>query len=129
MNCNRTGFHQAQMPFFRGGYRRPKYNVPVNISETETAFEVQVYATGFGKEDIKISVKDDVLLINGQKELENAPKFTQQEFPVKTFERMVALNGKVESENISAKHLDGVLNITLPKSKEALRKDLIVNVQ
>lgn len=129
MNCNRAGFHQAQMPFFRGGYRRPKYNIPVNISETESAFEVQIYASGFNKEHINISVKDDVLLIKGEKELENAPKFTQQEFPVKTFERMVALNGKVESENISAKYLEGVLHITLPKSKEALRKDLIVNVQ
>ncbi len=129
MNCNRTGFHQAHMPFFRGGYRRPKYNVPVNISETETTYEVQVYATGFGKEHITISVKNDVLLVSGLKEVENAPAFTQQEFPVKTFERMVALNGKVESENISAKYLEGVLHITLPKSKEALRKDLIVNVQ
>lgn len=73
---SRLNFHQAQMPYFRGVYRRPKYNVPVNISETETAFEVQVYATGFDKEHITISVIDDVLLIIGQNELENAPKFT-----------------------------------------------------
>ncbi len=129
MNCNRTGFHRAHMPYFRGGYRRPKYNVPVNISETESEYEVQIYATGFNKEHISISIKDDVLLVKGEKVIENAPKFTQQEFPVKTFERMVALNGKVESENISAKYLDGVLHITLPKSKEAQRKDLMVNVQ
>lgn len=42
---------------------------------------------------------------------------------------MVALNSKVESENISVKYIEGVLYIILPKSKEAQRKDLFVNAQ
>ncbi|WP_255068612.1 Hsp20/alpha crystallin family protein [Lacihabitans sp. LS3-19] len=127
---DRAHFHPAfrQMPNFSGGFRRPKYNVPLNISENETEYLVQVYATGFGKENISIAVKEDVLYINGQKEIENPPKFTQQEFPVKTFERVVALNRKVDIENISAKHEDGVLIITLPKSKEALQKDVSIEV-
>ena len=128
---DRSHFHHAfhQMPNFGGGFRRPKYNVPLNISENETEYLVQVYATGFGKENISIAVKEDVLYITGQKEIENPPKFTQQEFPVKTFERMVALNSKVDVENISAKHEDGVLLITLPKSKEALQKDVEIVVK
>lgn len=98
-----------QMPHFGVGFRRPKYNVPVNISETETAYEVQVFATGFSKEQIKLAVKEDVLIITGEKEIENAPKFTQQEFPVKTFERAVALNRKVDVELITARHEAGML--------------------
>lgn len=120
-------FHKMQN--FGGGFRRPKYNVPLNISENETEYLVQVYATGFGKENISIAVKEDVLYITGQKEIENPPKFTQQEFPVKTFERLVALNRKVDVENITAKHEDGVLLVNLPKSKEALQKDLMITVQ
>lgn len=120
-------FHKMQN--FGGGFRRPKYNVPLNISENETEYLVQVYATGFGKENISIAVKEDVLYLTGQKEIENPPKFTQQEFPVKTFERMVALNRKVDVENITAKHEDGVLLITLPKSKEALQKDVSIEVK
>lgn len=120
-------FHKMQN--FGRGFRRPKYNVPLNISENETEYLVQVYATGFGKENITIAVKEDVLYISGQKEFENPPKFTQQEFPVKNFERVVALNRKVDVENITAKHEDGVLLVNLPKSKEALQKDLMITVQ
>lgn len=128
---DKAHYHHAfhKMQNFGGGFRRPKYNVPLNISDNETEYLVQVYATGFGKENISIAVKEDVLYITGQKEIENPPKFTQQEFPVKTFERMVALNRKVDVENISAKHEDGVLLVTLPKSKEALQKDLMITVQ
>jgi HSP20 family protein len=128
---DKSHYHRAfyQMPNFGGGFRRPKYNVPLNISENDTEYQVQVYATGFAKENISIAVKEDVLYITGQKEFENPPKFTQQEFPVKTFERVVALNRKVDVESISAKHEDGVLMINLPKSKEALQKDLTITVQ
>ena len=53
-------------PFASGPHRRPKYNVPLNVTETDTEFEVFVYATGFGKEDITVTVFDDVLTVAGQ---------------------------------------------------------------
>src|SRR5476649_2057421 len=48
-----------------GEFKRPKYNVPLNIIDNETSFEVHVYAVGFLKENIKLSVTDDVLYISG----------------------------------------------------------------
>lgn len=104
-----------------GFYRRPKYNVPLNIVNKEQAFEVHVYAYGFAKENIKISVIDDALYISGTRELnENElPDFSHQEFPVKTFERALKLNGQVDITAITAKQEDGVLKITLPKTPEA----------
>jgi HSP20 family protein len=100
-----------------GGYRRPKYNVPINISEQEDSFTVYVYATAFEKENIKISVSDDVLYVRGTKAVDEStvPKFVLQEFPVRTFEREVQLRGQVDVQSISAKHENGVLLITLPK--------------
>ena len=103
------------------GFNRPNYNVPLNITDNETAFEVYVYAVGFAKENIKLSVTDDVLYISGTRALpENVePNFSRQEFPVKTFERVLNLNGQVDTEGISARQEDGVLIITLPKSEDA----------
>ena len=105
-----------------GGFgRRPKYNVPLNIIDTEAAFQVHVYANGFAKENIKVSVIDDGLYISGTRELnENeVPEFSHQEFPVKVFERALQLNGQVDITAISAKHEEGILKITLPKTAEA----------
>jgi HSP20 family protein len=115
-------FYGKYAPGAFGGYpRRPKYNVPINISDHETHFQVDVYAVGFAKENIKISVVDDVLYISGTRTIDenNQPNFSRQEYPVKSFERMVSLNGQVDTSGIKARQEDGVLSVILPKSAEA----------
>ena len=108
--------------YFRGGghFRRPKYNLPINIADNETSFDVYVYAPGYAKENIKISVQDDILYISGTRVVdeENLPNFSRQEYPIKSFERMLNLNGQVDISGIKAKQEDSVLIITLPKNAE-----------
>lgn len=128
--CGSAYQKQYFMPHFaKGGYRRPKYNVPMNVVESETAYEVHVFAVGFGKEHISLTVVDDVLYISGTKTIETSPNFTRQEFPVKNFERTLNLNGQVDVENISAKSENGVLIVSLPKTKEAQKKEYKVEVK
>ena len=102
-------------------YRRPKYNVPVNVVDNPSHFEVQVYALGFAKENIRIAVQDDILYISGTRTIDenNPPNFSLQEYPVKSSERSLALNGQVDKAGISARQVEGVLIITLPKSPDA----------
>jgi HSP20 family protein len=107
---------------FRGEhFRRPKHNLPINIADNETNFEVYVYALGYAKENIKISVQDDTLYISGTRTVDEAalPNFSKQEYPIKSFERLLNLNGQVDTANISARQEEGVLIITLPKNAEA----------
>ncbi len=103
------------------GFRRPKYNVPVNIAEGENTFEVYVYALGFDKENIKVSITDGWLHISGTRTVDenNLPNFVSQEYPIKSFERIVQLNEQVDTTGINAKQENGVLIITLPKTAEA----------
>lgn len=127
--CNHAGSHPAfarhqhfnAQRNFGPGFRRPKYNVPVNIDEVENHYTISVYATGFEKENIQLSITDDVLYIKGTRTIdeENKPNFTKQEFPVKSFERRIILNGQVDTAAITAKQENGVLKISLPKSAEA----------
>lgn len=135
--CNTAGFgpahrshHFGHHKFGEGFYRRPKYNVPVNIEETANGYEVKVYATGFEKENIKLSVVEDVLYITGTRTIDenNKPNFTKQEFPVKSFERVIALNGQVDSAAIKAKQENGVLIVTLPKTAAAQTPAHEINV-
>ncbi len=106
----------------RGSYfRRPKYNVPLNILDAGTAYEVHVYALGFHKDNITLSVVEDMLYISGTRTIDESspPVFSRQEYPVKSFERVLTLNGQVDTQNIRARQEDGVLIITLPKTLEA----------
>lgn len=101
--------------------RRPKYNVPLNVSETDTTFEVHVYALGFQKENIKISVADGLLHITGIRTVdeENTPVFSRQEFPVRSFERLLGLSEAADQTAIRARQVEGVLIGTLPKTTQA----------
>lgn len=115
------GSHKFGKGQWHQGFRRPKYNVPVNIAETATGYEVHVYALGFDKENIKIAVTDGVLYISGTRTVDEAglPKFSTQEYPVKSFERSVSLSENIDTTNIAAKQENGVLIVTLPKTAEA----------
>lgn len=135
--CNNAGYGPAHERrghhfdrYLMGGFKRPKYNVPVNIEEAENSYTVTVYATGFDKENIKLSVTDEVLYITGTRTIDenNKPNFTKQEFPVKSFERMISLNRQVDASNIKAKQENGVLIVTLPKTAEAQKPSQEINV-
>lgn len=121
------GYYRNHLQF---GYRRPKHNMPVNVMEHPENFEVFVFATGFDKENIKISVTNDVLFISGTRNVpeDYAPEFTLQEFPVRSFERSLALNGKVELNGITARQENGVLIIDLPKTASAKSEEKSIPV-
>ena len=115
----------------RGGFfRRPKYNVPLNVSESDTHYEVHVYAVGFDKENITITVEDEVLLIRGKRSIDqdHPPRFRRQEYPVKHFERVVSLHGQVATDQITAKQEGPVLIINLPKTPEAQSSSQAVKI-
>lgn len=121
MNKSRRnrGEHPARK-FQRAGYRRPKYNIPVNIIDEETYFEAWVYCLSFKKEDINIFISDDVIYITGKRHPENdAPNFMLQEYPIKSFERTFELSHLADKSNITARQEDGILKIRVPKVKEA----------
>lgn len=112
---------------FGHGFRR----VPANIEETDDSFIIHLFAPALVKEDLKVLTKDDVLTISySPKEQEDsAAQFSRREYSNGAFERAFALNGKVLSENISAKYADGILKVTLPKNpeKNIPAKDIAVN--
>jgi len=89
---------------------------PVNIQELEDRFELNVYVSGFSKEDIQIKVSNDFLLITGNRPADNLDQnWKRQEFFKTSFERKFELSEKVDQENISAKFEAGVLVVTLKK--------------
>lgn len=112
-------YHHAR--HFGGWGRRPKYNVPVNIADKDTYYEVSVYATGFDKENIKLKISGNELFISGTRHVDETeiPTFVKQEFPVRVFERVISLGDGIDVEAITARQENNVLYISLPKNAAA----------
>jgi HSP20 family protein len=112
-------WHRHMEQRFGGGFRR----VPVNIEETDSSFELSLFAPALVKENISIHVKDDVLTV-----AYNAPEqpgeanaqhnYRRREYSNGSFERTFLLNGKVLADNIKANYADGILKVSLPKNPE-----------
>lgn len=95
---------------------------PVNIRETDKAYQLDVIAPGLKKEDFNIQVEKDVLIVSFEKKEENAEtaeKFIRNEYQFRSFKRSFTLSDKINSADIAATYTDGVLSITLPKTEPA----------
>lgn len=113
-------FHNGWNNVLAADSPKDRMNVPVNILETEKAYELSVIAPGLSKEDFKINVERDVLQVSfDQKEEANETegKWLRKEYKFRSFKRSFTLNEKIDANGISAKYTDGVLKVTLPKKE------------
>lgn len=100
----------------------------VNVKEDKDSFVVEMAAPGFGKDDFKVELNNDLLTISSEKKFENETKegerFTKREFSYQSFCRSFTLPVTVENEKISARYENGILNIAIPKKEEAKPKPI-----
>jgi len=95
----------------------------VNIKDLDAQFEIELAVPGMKKSDFEIEVEDGMLSISSSMEEEQVTekgKFTRREFSYNSFKRTFAIPESVDPSNIEAQYSDGVLQLRLPKRKEAL---------
>jgi len=100
-----------------------------NITESEKAIEVAVELPGLKAEDVKVELHDRALWVSGEKKEEkeeSGKTFHRMERRTGSFRRAFNLPVEVEDGNVDAKFADGVLTVTLPKSKKAAPKKIEV---
>ena len=93
----------------------------LNVSENETSVEVSVELPGMNEKDIQVSVDKNMLTIKGEKKAdreENNRSYRHMERRFGSFQRSIHLSNSVEIDKIQASFKDGVLVITLPRSKK-----------
>ncbi len=96
-----------------------------NIKETPEAFLLDLAAPGMAKDDFSIRVENNNLCIEASKEDSNERKrenFTRKEYNYSHFRRSFALPESVKTEDINAEYHDDILQLTLPKREDAMRK-------
>jgi HSP20 family protein len=95
----------------------------VNIKDLEAQFEIELAVPGMKKSDFEIEVEDGLLSISSSLEEEQVTekgKFTRREFSYNSFKRTFTIPDSVDPSNIEAQYSEGVLQLRLPKRKEAL---------
>ena len=104
----------------------------VDIYETEN-HEVVIKAElpDVKKEDIGVTVENNVLTLTGERKQEESVKreqFQRVERRFGSFSRSFSLPATVNASQIAASYKDGVLTVRLPRREEAKPKQITVNV-
>lgn len=97
----------------------------VNVGENNDAFIIEVAAPGMKRGDFHVALDNNVLTISSNRdgyteEKDKGNHYIRREFSYQAFQRSFALpENKVEGDKISAKYVDGILAIFVPKKEEA----------
>jgi HSP20 family protein len=97
----------------------------IDQSENEAAYHVAVELPGIEEKDVEVSLVDNDLTIRGERELDKEEKeqsYYLRERAHGSFRRSLSFPVQIDENKVKAAFADGVLSITLLKTKEAQKK-------
>ena len=103
----------------------------VDISEDEKEYVVKAELPEMKKEDVKLTVQDNVLSISGERKYEKeekGKKYHRVERAYGSFMRSFTLPEDADGTKVAAEYKDGVLRVHVPKSEKAKPKSIEVKV-
>lgn len=108
---------------------RSMQRAAVNIFKTDSSFEMLVFAPGRIREHFHLDVKGTTLTVSYlPPEGFPRPDWILREYSRGGFERTFDLDESIDADNISAKYVDGVLQVSLPimPGKQAAKREIVV---
>lgn len=103
----------------------------VDISETEKEYIIKAELPEVKKEEVKVSVEEGVLTIQGerkQEKEEKGKKFHRIERSYGSFMRSFSIPDDADEAAVSAEFKEGILSVRLGKSEKAKPKSVEVKV-
>ena len=93
---------------------------PIDVEEKDDEIIIQAEIPGLDKDDFKVEIADDRLILRGQKKLENEERgrgyyYAERRFGA--FTRMITLPSEVDVKKVSAKYKNGLLRVVLQKTR------------
>ncbi len=99
------------------------------VMEDDQKFKISLVFAGFSKDDIKLDMQDNELIVMGEKEEkkeEKTEKYHLREFRSGKFKRSFYLPDTANFEKIEAELKNGVLEIEIPKKAKAKVKQISI---
>lgn len=101
----------------------------MNLVERKDESVVTVELPGVAKEDVKLSLEDDLLTIKGERKASQLPegaRWIRSERRNGEFLRTIQLPHPVKGDGITAELTNGILRISIPKAEEARPREIAV---
>lgn len=101
-----------------------------DIKETDAGYVLDIEMPGFKKSDLSVSLDDGYLTVSGKKHIEknSEAKYLRKEIS-EAFQRSYYVGKEVQEENVRARYEDGILSLTVPKSKPKEIKSRSINIE
>lgn len=111
--------------------REPTFEPRIEVRETDKNFIVRAELPGMNKEDFKLYLEGDHLILEGEKKYEhdeNHNGYYRSERSYGSFKRVFRLTDEVDHKKIDAEFKNGLLTVTLNKTEKAQPKQIEVKV-
>ncbi|MEG8947084.1 Hsp20/alpha crystallin family protein [Rosettibacter firmus] len=108
------------------------FNPRIDISEDDNNINVVAEIPGVKKEDLKITLQDNILTIEGEKKKEEEKKgrnYYRSERVFGSFKRSFTLPTEVDADNIEAKFEDGTLRINMKKLNPKPKNEKVIELK
>jgi HSP20 family protein len=100
-----------------------------DITENEKEYVISGEIPGIDPKDLEVTLTDGILSIKGEKKQESEEKeenYHRIERHYGSFQRSFRLPKNIQRDELDANYKDGILRLTLPKSKESEVKNIEV---
>jgi len=104
----------------------------VNVVDKGDHYKVQAELPGLRKEDIDLSISENVLTISGEWKKDEQSKeedYVVRERYLGSFHREIGFPSSIDASKVKATYDNGVLEIMIPKSTEAKAKKIPVSIR
>jgi HSP20 family protein len=112
-----------------GGTLASAWTPSCDVFEDKENLKIVLELPGVAPEDVKISLENQVLTIQGEKKQvaeEQSERWHRYERSYGSFERMFTLPSTVDADRIDAKVEHGLLTVTLPKAERSRLREITV---
>jgi HSP20 family protein len=113
-------------------YSHDSFAPKIDISDSEKSILIDAEIPGVPKENLKITLQDNILTIEGEKKKETEEKeknYYRTERSFGKFKRSFTLPVEVDSENVDANFKNGILEIKLNKVEPKEQKEKVIELK
>ena len=116
----------ATQPMFHSTERQ----YPIGVKESDDTIHVTAMIPGVERENVKVTLHDQVLTISGERkrpEIQKGEQWIRNEIAYGTYEQTIQIPYAVDAQKITATQENGVLRVALPKAEEAKPKHITIS--